>query len=361
MITQQESKSISSFKVFFCFLIILLHMHYQMPDVTSVSDASGFVFEIQKFIREYVSIFICSIAIPGFAIISGYLFFATADFSKDTYFKKINNRIYTLLIPYIVWNLIVLGGDVVLAFLGRKNLVFNMEWNFWNMLNIFWGIKGNSVGTCPYNGPLWYIRDLFILCLLTPIIYPLLKSKWIKIIFSTALLVTLFADIPYIWYHERIFIVYFCIGGLCAVNQIKLFAHNKGLIVNKLFIIGGIVANLFYFTNYLEITEFPIKYLKHFFVLCVLFAIFSIRLKCLQKENLTRLAAGTFFIYCMHNSFLAVFGPVVQGQCSAVYLVYYLLLPVLDFSFGYALYLGVEKINNPVINLFLLGKYLKKR
>ena len=58
----------------------------------------------------------------------------------------------------------------------------------------------------------------------------------------------------------------------------------------------------------------------------------------------------------MHNSFLAMLGPLVRGQSSAVYLAYYLLLPVLDFAVGYVMYLGVKKMNNSVLNLLLLGK-----
>ena len=49
-------------------------------------------------------------------------------------------------------------------------------------------------------------------------------------------------------------------------------------------------------------------------------------------------------------------GPLVKGQSSAVYLAYYLSLPVLDFVVGYVMYLGIKKIDNPVLNLLLLGK-----
>jgi len=227
MLTLQQSKSISSLKVIFCFLIILLHAHFQMPSPDTVSDGGGIAYEIQNLSRVYLSMFICGIAIPGFAVISGYLFFATADFSAETYKRKMYSRLFSLLIPYIVWDLIVFAGDVVLAFNGKNNLVSETEWNFLNVLNIFWGVKQNGAGTCPYNGPLWYIRDLFILCLLTPIIYPLLKSRFFKYIFAVVLLSALFVKIPYVYYHEQILTIYFCLGAFWAVNQIKLFSCNS--------------------------------------------------------------------------------------------------------------------------------------
>ncbi len=198
-----------------------------MPSPDTVSDGGGIAYEIQNLSRVYLSMFICGIAIPGFAVISGYLFFATADFSAETYKRKMYSRLFSLLIPYIVWDLIVFAGDVVLAFNGKNNLVSETEWNFLNVLNIFWGVKQNGAGTCPYNGPLWYIRDLFILCLLTPIIYPLLKSRFFKYIFAVVLLSALFVKIPYVYYHEQILTIYFCLGAFWAVNQIKLFSCNS--------------------------------------------------------------------------------------------------------------------------------------
>ena len=359
MLNQQESRSISSLKVIFCFLIILLHAHYHIPSVESVSDVGSFVYELQKFIREYFSTFLADLAIPGFALISGYLFFATAEFSKEAYNKKIKNRVFTLLIPYIVWNLIVFAGDVALAFLGKNNLVNNTEWDFLNVLNIFWSIKGNGAGTCPYNGPLWYIRDLFILCLITPVIYPLLKSRFFKYVFVVVLLVALFVNIPYVYYHERIFTVYFCLGAFFAVNQIRLFSYNS--CVKRVLLLGGGIANMLYFIDYFGLIDFSVIPLKQIFVLCVLLVFPSIAPKYLQSEKIVGLASGTFFIYCMHNSFLAIFAPLVRGQSAVVYLTYYFFISVLDFVVGYMLCLIVKKIDNPVMNLLLLGKKSAKK
>ena len=359
MLTQQQSRSISSLKVIFCFLIILLHAHFQMPSPDTVSDGGGIVYNLQKFFREYLSTFVCGIAIPGFAVISGYLFFATENFLAAVYKRKIHSRLFTLLIPYIVWNLIVFAGDAILAFNGKNNLVSETEWNFLNVLNIFWSVKENGAGTCPYNGPLWYIRDLFILCLLSPVIYPFLKSRFVKYIFVVALFVALFVKIPYVYYHERIFTVYFCLGAFFAVNPIKFFSCNS--FINKILLTGGGIANMLYLTNYFGFTGVNENLLDQIYVLCALAILPIIGVKYLQNEKIVAIAPSTFFIYCMHNSFLAMLAPLVRGQSSVVYLAYYLLIPVLDFATGYVLYLIVKKIDNPIMNLLLLGKRSVKK
>lgn len=55
------------------------------------------------------------VAVPMFCIISGYLFFQglnTVDCFKEKYKLKLKSRVKTLLIPYLLWNIIYLKfGD----------------------------------------------------------------------------------------------------------------------------------------------------------------------------------------------------------------------------------------------------------
>lgn len=45
-------------------------------------------------------------SVPMFFIISGFLFFRSGIFNKGTYMAKLRSRVKTLLIPYLLWNLI---------------------------------------------------------------------------------------------------------------------------------------------------------------------------------------------------------------------------------------------------------------
>lgn len=45
-------------------------------------------------------------SVPMFFIISGYLFFRNGVFDTSIYIAKLRSRVNTLLIPYLLWNLI---------------------------------------------------------------------------------------------------------------------------------------------------------------------------------------------------------------------------------------------------------------
>lgn len=48
------------------------------------------------------------LAVPFFFFISGYLFFTNYKNGKEFYFYKWRKRFYTLLVPYIFWNLLTI-------------------------------------------------------------------------------------------------------------------------------------------------------------------------------------------------------------------------------------------------------------
>ena len=115
-----------------------------------------------------------------FFLISGYYFFYGHQFCKEEYFRKIIKRSRTLLLPYLIWNLlpmmnIVAGNLFSIIFRGKStealqtyfaDLLNNGIWHIW------WDITG---GTMPYDSPLWYVRDLMIMCILSPIAYLYIK------------------------------------------------------------------------------------------------------------------------------------------------------------------------------------------
>lgn len=124
------------------------------------------------------------LAVPIFFIISGYLFFYKInDFSCDVYVGKLKRRIKSLLLPYIIWNLLAIA--IVLL---KSNMLSlfpslakeNHDW-LW-FVSAFWN---SQYGSCPILYPLWYVRDLIIVVILSPLIYMLIKTfkKWVLTLF----------------------------------------------------------------------------------------------------------------------------------------------------------------------------------
>lgn len=100
------------------------------------------------------------LAMCTFFLISGFLLFNNANNSEDI-LKKMKRRIFSLLVPFILWNLI--------------SFIF-----FYNIRTFKSFILGFII--LPYNGPTWYLLALSILMMFSPLIIKLKSNKNLTII-----------------------------------------------------------------------------------------------------------------------------------------------------------------------------------
>ncbi len=115
--------------------------------------------------------------VPVFFVISGYLFFLQFPIDGEflrwdwhTYFLKIRRRTGSLLLPYFLWNVVTIFY-----------LQLTFDWHqLWDCI-VFNSGRHNVFGLevapdfAPVNGVLWFVRDLMVLSLFTPLIYIALR------------------------------------------------------------------------------------------------------------------------------------------------------------------------------------------
>ena len=125
------------------------------------------------------------VGVPLFFIISGFLFFYRVDFDGAVYQQKLLKRVRTLLIPYILWNLIAVLMQVLYhipLLLNNADIHFSLA----RFFKAFFASEGIFVSSAeqtmvgggfpyPINLPMWYVRDLMVMVLLAPVIYWLTK------------------------------------------------------------------------------------------------------------------------------------------------------------------------------------------
>lgn len=150
-------------RCFMNYMIVLLHAWAAFQYVPN----RGLEFVSWTFICSHL----CWMAIPAFFLISGYLLFSNYDLSKWP--AKMRNRMKRLAIPYIVWNLTfvvayLLMGKVVPR-IGTRVETFGID----TVSGAF--SKVLSLTVSPIDGPLWFIRSVFLFALVSPLIYLLLK------------------------------------------------------------------------------------------------------------------------------------------------------------------------------------------
>lgn len=101
--TRLTSQSIEWLRFICAALIVLFHCFERVGVETTCSYHNG-TYDIT---RLMFSRGICEIAVPVFFLISGYLFFrGMENWNTSVWVNKIKRRIKTLLVPYILWNII---------------------------------------------------------------------------------------------------------------------------------------------------------------------------------------------------------------------------------------------------------------
>lgn len=178
-----QSKTIAFLR--FPLIVGVVLLHSTMTDVvingTLMVDVAAYPF-FRSFSYLFSEVFSC-IAVPLFFFISGFLFFYRSDgFDGRTYAGKLKKRARTILVPYVIWNLLIivfyLFAELLFSGLtsGRNKPVADYSvadwfWAFWNTQHINPEVRG----AYPINYPFWFIRDLMVVMLFSPLVYFLVK------------------------------------------------------------------------------------------------------------------------------------------------------------------------------------------
>lgn len=129
-------------------------------------------------------------AVPVLTIISGYL--AYNSYQKYTYREFAQKKVVRILIPFLFWNtllaIIFYISFQILSFPAIGADMHTLTGSLGNLMDKVYGYSG-----LPINAPSYFLRDLFIVSLLTPIFLILKKSKimWLFLVGFIALFVTI--------------------------------------------------------------------------------------------------------------------------------------------------------------------------
>ena len=219
----QLSKAITWLRFPLIFLVILLHGY-------SVIQIPGSHTTYFKFVYPF-ALWLGETGVPGFFFISGFLFFL----SSKTYLGKIKARCHSLLIPYLLWNALLLAAYVAALALGYPQDINgkNMADFVWtDYLRLFWDRgsydNGNFVPLlCPY----WYIRNLLILSFISPVIY--LLNRYFRELYLLAITIW-WIQTPHNAFIPQS-ILFFSLGAYFSIhdrNPLSLFCQHKTLFIS---------------------------------------------------------------------------------------------------------------------------------
>lgn len=165
------SRKISLLSLLGAVLVVFLHAPIQVGNGVSAW--------IERFISGNVS----SIAVPMFLIFSGF-FLGNHIYDVDWYKRAIRKRVLTLLVPYLFWCVVLCIASNLFPFcsnvLNNQPLLRNLHIN---PIRVF--------GLDPrFNPPmpLWYMRELMLLVIISPVLAKIAKSRKWSVLFLCILL-----------------------------------------------------------------------------------------------------------------------------------------------------------------------------
>lgn len=320
MIDRYLSDKIKLLSLFSMFLVLYIHSGFH----NYPHEILGMKFNnvLQSCISEKIG----RCAVPIFYMISGFLFFQNTENGISSIFIKMKKRIRTLIIPYIIGCLFFPLFFIILIFIpgsdkfmnGGNDILSLFEQPFYEIISSIFYKKPD--GTSPLAFQLWFLRDLIIIVLISPVIYLLRKhiNKYVLILCTLCL--SLFEGINA--YFPFLSLFWFLLGD-CLFNKI-----NNSIFIYVYMIISSIEV-YFSFT-------FP-TYINTLVTIIGVFGILSIYNVIVPQNYILKhnkylfLACNTtFFIYLFHEPTLNIIRKLlvkVLGQSSVGFAFSYLLSP----------------------------------
>lgn len=293
------------------------------------------------------------LCVPTFFIISGYLFFYGYKQTRSCYKEKMKRRIHTLLIPYLLWNALLIGiyyaaeciPVILSTYNDGKKLVH--DYNFIDVIGAFGINKG------PIVDQLWFVRNLFLLCMASPIIYLFVQYTKLAGIIGVGMLWFFGTGMAY----PQSSIFYFSLGAYFSISN-KIITSEIHKISKYLFVLFPIlvVADAALHSTiigyYLHRTQTLVGTL---FIL----AFIPVLLEKGKMRDITFLSTSSFFLYVAHDPllrFMRRFSLKFTDHNSEFQaIVAYFLTAALNIAIVYAIYWILRKYT-PHFLKFITGR-----
>lgn len=293
-------------------------------------------------VRSFIQSFFLGQSVPIYFFIAGYVFFLNIEFTRGTYCRKMCNRFKSLLVPYILWNMlaivVALLSHCIQVYMGED--VGEIDLSFNSIARCFWNYDGSIIGKpreavgYPIDGPLWFVRGLILIAVFTPLINWCYKYTGCLLPLVSGIAWFFDADLGSPMFASVITsLFFFSWGGYISFKQkdiVKEFARIR--IPSALcYIVSGLILlgiNLSYPLPDVIIDR--AVYIKNFTIFMGLFCAFNISVSLIEKCNFKPrelLSKASFFVYAAHSivlgyvfrAFVLVLPPVSEFNVMAAF------------------------------------------
>lgn len=345
--TTTDTRYISALRFPLALLVVFIHCKMYAAELEKVGSGAPAVLT--------AAVRVCSQIVPTFAVplffaISGYLFFLhMKQFTLSAYVAKLRRRVFTLLIPYVVWVLVSFVLYQLKAKMTGAPSGFEFGWQ------LFWGVRQLGPGGTNWLGyvleptlapvlePFWFVRDLICIVILSPFVYFLVKRCGI-----VGLLCLAVAHYGHLWPnfgHVSLTGLWcFSLGAWFSLHGTDPLQATRRLFRPSLYMLVPLVAVLF-FCDGIEWVQATAQMLYGFAAMIT--ALHLAQRYGTQSRMLSRLAATSFFIYASHTMLLSplcmVMAKLTAQMATGLQLLTYFALPLVCVPMCLAVYWLVHR------------------
>ena len=345
VISEYNSHKIKALSFISIVFVIYIHSPYL--------EAAGF--PVARVVQAFVADFgLALFAVPMFFAISGMLFFNGAKKVSDCY-PKIRKRIRTLLVPYIIWNLIFVGWYVVMAITPGVSSFVNSD--MLSNLNLSDPLDTlNFLFIEPARFHLWFLRDLMLFVCMSPLIYiAVKKAPWMTL----AIVFLATGWIP------RCGLCYFVAGGVLSLHYnletLKRFLSTPVTIVClSLYLLNALVTVMFGAYPENAFWQYYIKLMSFVAILAVWggYDLIS-NFKLINTKLFNPFPGYSFFIYLFHEpafNIIKKLGLRLLGVHEWALILLYLVNPIIMCAIAIMVAMALQKIMPKTYSILVGGR-----
>ena len=347
LLSQDLSKTLSVCNLICTVLIISIHFNTKQH--INLSDG----FTINYYLQEFITNSLARVAVPFFAFTSGFFFFRRFSFTINSYKSLINKRFVSLFIPYVLGASLVLIAEL---FYGRM-IDFESTTAREVLVAIF--VK-------PLSVQFWFVRDLILLTLISPIIYFLLtKLCWVFVLFCMISWLLDFEPAP-LWGGRSLVTIevgaFFVLGAYLYKKRtwLEKFITTTPLI--PLILTGLLLATWRIYTDPTMSNWYHNYYtqssllIQNIYILITILSVLVISNRLRHEHKLIWLSKFTFFVYLYHLLPLSRVVVKVSDYVVSDPYKFYVTFPM-SVIFTFIVAILFSKYNKKLYNIFNGGRH----
>lgn len=299
---------------------------------------------------------ITSVAVPLFYAISGFLFFNGIQ-QVEQCWPKIKKRVSTLLVPYVIWNIIFVLWYVVLAYTPGVSAFVNSD--MLSDLSLSHPIDTfNYLFIKPAGFQMWFLRDLILFVICSPLLYLLIKyTKWF------AFIIVLCAT----GWMTRFWMTSFVLGGtlaICYNNGLDMFRNKRKQVFMACLVLYFTHCVLNAFGLLSADNEIADHYIGQVFMVVPMVAIwggydFTIKESYKPSKHFALILNFTFFLFLFHEpvfNIIKKLGVKAIGNGDIQLVILYLVNPGIMIAIAVAVGIVLKRVFPKIYSISVGGR-----